>query len=246
MFDNSPTLSKYSGRSSKVIGVHLGHVPYVEPESADDRKPLKIAVGVAVLLHVVFFLMQLPAGRVTPLRAGEPKPVYAIKQVRFQPPPPRAEQQIPQKVEKKRIIPIPDPTPEEPEPIRVAEIEAPDADLVGDRDVISGIPDGPPGDGRLTGAIRVTGEVTPPEKVFGPTPLYTEEGRQSRTQGVVILEAIVDTEGKVDSVKVIKGLPNGLSESAVETARSWRYRPALLQGQPVAVFLNLTIRFSLQ
>ena len=246
MFDDSPTLSKYTGGRRKVIGVHLGHVPYVEPETDEDRKPLKLAVVLAVLAHLVFFALTLPEGADRPLRAGQQKPVFAVKPVRFQPPPPRAEQQVPQKQEKRRVIPIPDPTPEEPEPIRIAQVDVPDIDVVSDRDVIFGIPEGPPADGRVTGAIRVTGDVQPPEKIYGPTPRYTEEGRQSRTQGVVILEAIVDTEGNVDSVKVLKGLPNGLSESAVETARTWRYRPALLRGRPVAVLLNLTIRFSLQ
>ncbi len=246
MFDNSPTFSKYSGGPSRVLSVHLGHVPYVEPENEDDRKPMKWAVALAVAAHLLFFVLQIPEWREAPTHIGQQKQVYVVKPVRFQPPPPRAEQQIPQRTEKKRIIPIPDPTPEEPEPIRVAEIESPAVDIVGDRDVIFGIPDGPPSDGRVSGAIRMSGSVTPPEKVFGPRPLYTEEGRQSRTQGVVILEAIVDTLGNVDSVKVLKGLPNGLSESAVETARSWRYKPALLDGKPVAVFLNLTIRFSLQ
>ncbi len=244
MFDRSPTLSKYSASSRKVIGVNLGYVPYIEPETEDDRKPMRRAIVLAILVHVVFFIMQIPEGRDTPLRVGKQKPVYAVKQVRFQPPPPRAEQQVPRKKEKKRVIPIPDPTPEEPEPIRVAEIEMPDVDIFSDTDAVFGIPEGPPGPS--LGAVRLTGGISPPEKIYAPTPRYTEEGRQSRTQGVVILEAVVDTDGNVHDVKVLKGLPHGLSESAVETAREWKYKPARLDGRPVAVFLNLTIRFSLQ
>lgn len=247
MFEKSPTFSKYTGGGNKVIGINLGYVPYIEPETKDDRKPMKVAVVLAILAHAVFFVLQIPAGRDRPLRIGQKKAVYAVKQVRFQPPPPRAEQQVPKKKERKRVIPIPDPTPEEPEPIRLEEIEVPDVDFVGDSDVIFGIPEGPPGPGRAgLAAIRMTGDITPPQKIFAPTPRYTEEGRQSRTQGVVILEAVVDTRGNVDSVRVLKGLPNGLSEEAVQTARAWKYKPALLDGQPVAVFLNVTIRFSLQ
>ncbi len=247
MFDDSPTLSKYNGGRRRVIGVHLGHVPYIEPETAEDRKPMKRAIALAVLAHAVFFLLQVPKLREVPQRTGPPKAVYAVKQVRFQPPPPRAEQQIPEQREKRRIIPIPDPTPEEPEPIRIAEIELPEADVPTPGDVVFGIPDGPPGPALSRGrALRLTGDITPPEKLFGPTPRYTEEGRQSRTQGVVILEAIVDEEGNVDDVKVLKGLPYGLSDEAVQTASTWKYKPALLNGEPVPVFLNLTIRFSLQ
>ena len=244
MFDKSPTFNKYSAGSRKVIGVNLGYVPYIEPETKDDRKPMRVAIVLALLAHAVFFVMQIPEGRETPLRIGKEKPIYAVKQVRFQPPPPRAEQQVPQKREKKRVVPIPDPTPEEPEPIRVAEIEVPDVDVYSETDSLFGVPEGPPGPS--IGAVRISGGITPPEKIYAPTPRYTEEGRQSRTQGVVILEAVVDAEGNVHDVKVLKGLPNGLSESAVETALEWKYKPALLDGQPIAVFLNLTIRFTLQ
>lgn len=246
MFDKSPTFSRYGGGPRKVIGVNLGYVPYIEPETKDDRKPMKAAIILAIVAHAVFFILQIPEGREQPLRIGKRKAVYVVKQVRFRPPPPRAEQQVPKKKEKKRVIPIPDPTPEEPEPLVEAEIEVPEVDIFSDTDAIFGIPDGPPGSGSGVNAIRMTGDITPPQKIFAPTPRYTEEGRQSRTQGVVILEAVVDTQGNVDSVRVLKGLPNGLSEEAVQTARAWKYKPALLNGKPVAVFLNLTIRFSLQ
>jgi TonB family protein len=246
MFEKSHTLGKYR-QSSKVLRMNLGYVPYIEPETKEDKRPMKIAIALAIVVHVVFFAMTIPEGRETPMRIGKQKSVYVVKQVRFKPPPPRAEQQIPQKKERKRVIPIPDPTPEEPEPIRVAEIEAPEVDLVGDSDVIFGIPEGPPGPGTSGGpALRMDGNITPPVKIHAPTPRYTEEGRQSRVQGVVILEAIIDDQGNVDSVKVLKGLPHGLSESAVATAREWKYKPAMLDGEPVAVFFNLTIRFSLQ
>ena len=76
--------------------------------------------------------------------------------------------------------------------------------------------------------------------------MYTEEARQGRVQGVVILEAIIDVLGNVEDVKVLKGLPLGLSETAVTAASDWKFRPALRNGDPVPVFYNLTVRFSLQ
>jgi protein TonB len=63
---------------------------------------------------------------------------------------------------------------------------------------------------------------------------------------VVILEAVIDAEGAVRRVRVLKGLPAGLSESAVETVKQWKFKPATLEGQPVAVIFNLTVSFSLQ
>ncbi len=94
--------------------------------------------------------------------------------------------------------------------------------------------------------MKVGGGVLPPVKIFAPQPLYTEEARLGRVQGVVILEAIIDEDGNVREVKVLKGLPMGLTESAADTARQWRFKPATLDGRPVPVYFNLTVRFSLQ
>jgi protein TonB len=63
---------------------------------------------------------------------------------------------------------------------------------------------------------------------------------------VVLLEAVIDVDGSVVNVRVLKGLPQGLTESAAETAKIWKFEPATRNGQPVAVYLNLTVRFSLQ
>lgn len=245
MFDNSHTFKRFSAGSSRAFSVNLGHVPHLEPEP-DNRRGKLVAVALAVLLHLGFFLLQVPAGELEPRRVGPKKAAYVVKQVRFQPPPPPRSQEIPKPRQKRKIIPIPDPTPQEPEPIRVAEIEVPEFELAVD-DAVFGIPEGPPGEGIVGGAPRrLGGEIAPPVKTYYPQPRYTEEGRLARVQGVVILEAVIDAEGRVHNVKVLKGLPLGLSESAVETAREWTFKPAMLNGQPVPVYLNLTIRFSLQ
>jgi TonB family protein len=247
MFEDSYTWSRFSGEKPKALGVHLGHVPYLEPEDDSGKKRMRLAIVLAVALHVGFFLVHMPVeSRVFEVRST-PGKVFVVKQVRFEPPPPQAQQQIPKRKEKKRVIPIPDPTPEEPEPIVAEEVEVPDLDVaIGD--VVFGIPEGPPSPYGLSGdgPIRLTGGVTPPEKIYYPSPRYTEEGRQARITGVVILEAVIDAEGNVVHVDVLKGLPMGLTESAVETAKQWKFRPAMRDGEPVAVFLNLTIRFSLQ
>ena len=96
------------------------------------------------------------------------------------------------------------------------------------------------------GPIRVGGDVQPPGKVVAPPPQYTEIARKARIQGVVIVEAIIYKQGNVTNVKILKGLPMGLDKSAVETALQWRFKPALENGEPVAVFFNLLVNFSLQ
>ena len=85
-----------------------------------------------------------------------------------------------------------------------------------------------------------------PEKIFAPQPPYTEEARQARVQGVVILQAIIDIVGNVTNVKILKGLPGGLADSAVDTVLSWKFEPASLYGDPVPVYYNFTVNFTLQ
>ncbi len=249
MFDKSFTWKRIGGSPRKTLDVNLGHVPYLEPEGPEERRGVRVAVAIAVALHLVLFLAHLPELKGKPLRAGSPQKVYVIQQVRFQPPMPQPQEQIPKKKERKKKIPIPDPTPEEPEPVVFDEIELPEFEIA-DVDTLIGIPDAPPGPAIVgvgpAGPYRPGGEVSAPVKVFYPSPIYTEDGRRARIQGVVILEAIIDALGNVARVKVLKGLPAGLTESAVETAKRWQFEPAKRQGQPVAVYLNLTIRFSLQ
>ena len=62
----------------------------------------------------------------------------------------------------------------------------------------------------------------------------------------VILQAIIDTDGAVTGIQVLKSLPFGMTESAVAAVGQWRFEPATLNGRPVAVFYNLTINFELQ
>jgi len=62
----------------------------------------------------------------------------------------------------------------------------------------------------------------------------------------VIVEAIIDKNGNVDHVKVLKGLPMGLSDEAEAAVRKWKFRPGTLNGEPVDVIFNLTVNFTLQ
>lgn len=93
--------------------------------------------------------------------------------------------------------------------------------------------------------IHVGGDVQKPVKVSAPQPAYTEEARTARIQGVVIAQATIRRDGTVSSVKVLKGLPMGLSEKAVEAIETWKFEPATLNGQPVDVYYNLTVNFRL-
>jgi TonB family protein len=65
-------------------------------------------------------------------------------------------------------------------------------------------------------------------------------------QGVVIVEAVINKAGNVESVRVLKGLPMGLDTAAVETVKKWKFKPATLNGKPVTVYYTLTVNFQLQ
>ena len=77
-------------------------------------------------------------------------------------------------------------------------------------------------------------------------PAYTEIARRARIQGIVVVETIIDTQGSVTDVRVLKSLPMGLSESAVDAVKQWRFRPATLDRRPVSVYFTLTVKFDLQ
>ncbi|HWN40577.1 MAG TPA: energy transducer TonB [Thermoanaerobaculia bacterium] len=99
-------------------------------------------------------------------------------------------------------------------------------------------PPGPP--------FRVGGDVRRPEKISGSPPVYTVEARKDRVTGVVILEAIIDEQGNVTDVKVLKGLPAGLDQAAVKAVETWKFRPATLDGRPVPVYYTLTVNFTME
>ena len=93
---------------------------------------------------------------------------------------------------------------------------------------------------------HVGGDVQAPVKLSGEEPDYTDIARKARLQGVVIMQVIIDTEGRVQNTKVLKGLPMGLSEEAVKAVRQWTYQPATKNGQPIRVYYNVTVNFRLQ
>jgi TonB family protein len=92
---------------------------------------------------------------------------------------------------------------------------------------------------------RVGGSVEAPVLVTRTEPRYTEVARKARISGIVILECVIDENGSVRDVRVLKPLPFGLDRAAADAVKQWTFRPGMLNGQPVEVVYNLTVTFKL-
>ena len=90
-------------------------------------------------------------------------------------------------------------------------------------------------------------EVTTKAKVtLRPTPEYTKEARRRALQGTIQFRVVLAATGKVASVKILKGLPFGLNESAIRAACKIEFRPALKDSQAVSQWLKGEYTFRLE
>jgi protein TonB len=94
--------------------------------------------------------------------------------------------------------------------------------------------------------IQFKAGMTPPEVIVRVQPRYTEAARKAGVQGTVIVEAIIDQQGRVTNLRVLKALPMGLDQAAADAVRQWRFKPAMLGTRPVKIFWTLTVNFQLQ
>jgi len=95
------------------------------------------------------------------------------------------------------------------------------------------------------GVFRVGGGVSAPRVLENPSPDYSEEARKAKYQGTVVLWLIVDANGKPRDVKVARSLGMGLDQKAIEAVRLWKFQPAMKDGSPVAVQINVEVNFHL-
>jgi TonB family protein len=95
------------------------------------------------------------------------------------------------------------------------------------------------------GVFRVGGGVSAPRALNTPDPDYSEEARKAKYQGTVVLWLIVDPGGRPRDVKVARSLGMGLDQKAIEAVRRWTFEPAMKDGKPVAVQINVEVNFRL-
>ena len=93
--------------------------------------------------------------------------------------------------------------------------------------------------------FSVGGGVTAPIPIYSPDPSYTKQARKDKVSGTVVVQIIVDTAGDVRDVKVVKPLGHGLDETAIETIRTWQFKPAMRNGSPVNVRMLVETSFRL-
>jgi len=98
---------------------------------------------------------------------------------------------------------------------------------------------------RSPSRVRVGGDIRVPAKVRDVAPVYPPLATAARVQGPVVLQCVITTEGRVSEIVVVSGHPL-LREAAAAAVRGWRYRPTLLNGEPVSVVLTVTVTFSLR
>jgi TonB family protein len=99
------------------------------------------------------------------------------------------------------------------------------------------------------GALPAVGTpgLTPPAVLNDAHPAYTSEAMRQKIQGTVELEVVIAADGTVDHARVTKSLDavHGLDESALSAIRQWRFEPAVLNGQPIAVWSPIVMTFRL-
>lgn len=221
---------------------------YHQPSHPEDKKIKKIALLVAIVVHVIVFSIKIPSFTqyVEPPEPPEPsypivKPIFPVPDI------PEPEPMAPQLKDKRRI-PAPDPTPKEPELIQEPGMKLNnDFTFSGDEILPPYVepvtpPIQPP---RPAGVCSVTLPERIPESYVKP--VYPEIPRRAMIGGSVSLQIVVKRDGSVKDIVILHSSRTnlGFEEAAVEAVRQWRYKPATLRGKPVDVYLTVHVLFEL-
>ncbi|NOZ12410.1 MAG: energy transducer TonB [Acidobacteria bacterium] len=216
-------------------------------EAEEDKRTYKIALLIALVFHIILIWVTIPDfGNKNFVE--EKKNEKIMRRVILRPPP---EQQMKQlKLQKKmQKIPVPDPTPDKPEPIVPITTNDQTQLNINDNDYIIGVPDAPPAP---TGPIR-DGTLGLTRPVYDLAQLqsnvvYPELGKKAGMQGYVLLEVVLKKDGKVGRIRVLGGSLRalGFPEAAIRAVKKMKFTPGKLRGQPVDVVLTLTVNFRLR
>ena len=206
-----------------------------------DARDLKVAGVWALVAHFILFFIVIPTAQVEPIPLRDRMATTIVKQYKPPAPPSR-----PKKAVKKNRtpVPIPDPTPDEPEPILEEEADMEFGDP--DAEFFVGLPNAPPGPGGArAGASRMgEGGLLAPIQLTEVLPEYTPSATRAGIQGDIYIEAVVTVDGTVVEPKLIRGLPDDeLNQRAMDAILQWRFKPGIMNGEPVPVIALFTVTF---
>ena len=102
------------------------------------------------------------------------------------------------------------------------------------------------GDGGPGNAIgSFGGRTSAPVLVWKVDPDYSDQARKAKVQGMVLLRVAIDKSGRIEEVRVDRGIGLGLDEKAVEAVRRWKFLPGMRNGRAVATTAEVEVHFRL-
>jgi protein TonB len=93
--------------------------------------------------------------------------------------------------------------------------------------------------------VRAGGDIRMPTKIRDVAPEYPQIAQRASVEGIVIIEAVIATDGTVRDARVLRSIPL-LDRAALDAVRQWRYEPTRLNGVVVPVLVTVTVQFRLQ
>jgi TonB family protein len=99
---------------------------------------------------------------------------------------------------------------------------------------------------RVPQRVRISQGVNAGLLIHKVTPTYPETAKWTHISGSVVMAALIDKQGNIANLALIKPAGAGLDEAAYEGVKQWKYKPYFLQGQPVEIYTQITVNFELR
>ena len=93
---------------------------------------------------------------------------------------------------------------------------------------------------------KIGGDVSAPRVVYKVEPQYTEDARNAKISGTVLLSIVVDAAGNPGNIQVVRGLDPGLDKNAIAALSQWRFAPATKNNQAVTVQADVEVHYRLK
>jgi len=95
-----------------------------------------------------------------------------------------------------------------------------------------------------SGPIHVSSKIMQGNRISGPMPVYPPDAKKAKVQGKVVIDVTIDKEGNVANPQPVSGPPM-LENSALDAVKQWKYKPYLLNGEPMEVETTINVTYSL-